>query len=115
MATDSEKPGFGYHLATWIIVGVAGYFFWYLPNEERKAGVAAAHPSESSQGSVCEAAIKEGLRNPSSASISFIEKGPSDIGTIAYFEVRAQNGFGGFNAERWACFDEDGQKVAMPW
>ncbi len=96
MAADSsKKPGPVAHIVTWLIV-IAGYLYW-------------------SGGSPCEDTIKESLRNPSSASISFMSEGTSDIGKIAYYEVRAQNGFGGFNVERWACFDEDGQKVAMPW
>ena len=100
MADDSsKKPGPVAHILTLLIV-IVGYLYW-------SGGL--------SGGSPCEDTIKESLRNPSSASIRFLSEGTSAIGKIAYYEVRAQNGFGGFNVERWACYDEDGQKVAMPW
>ncbi len=34
---NSEEPGLVVNIATLLIVGGAGYFFWYAPMQERKA------------------------------------------------------------------------------
>jgi hypothetical protein len=78
--------------------------------------------SASSVSRGCEDAINARLRNPESASISLLtsedalgEASPKMGTFLGYYEVNAQNGFGGFNRERWACFDHKGQKITMPY
>ena len=87
----------------------------YQQQQAEEAAILAERVAAEAATKGCREAILRRLRDPHTATI--VHEAGLKLGLWGegeYYKVRAQNGFGGMQVERWECYTEDGIKKAMP-